>query len=51
MKEIVVEVRCHGCGKLIAKPSDADMELFRLGVHVHNTQECLDKAERKLNRW
>ena len=48
MREIVVEVRCHGCDELVARPSDADMGLFRLGVHVHDRDSCRDQASDRL---
>jgi len=46
--EITLEVRCMGCGELIARPSDADMEMFRLGINIHNNDACAEGAELKL---
>ena len=47
---IKFDVRCMGCGELIRKPSDADMELFRIGVNVHKGDEdCYNKAAAKLH--
>ena len=44
---ITIDVYCKGCRKQILKPSDADMELFRLGIPVHNDRICLDLVEEK----
>lgn len=45
---IKLDVRCVGCGELIATPSEADIELWRLGINVHQKDTCLAEAERKL---
>lgn len=50
MQEIAVEVRCYGCGEQILKPADSDMELFRLGVPVHQRPSCLERANDKLEQ-
>lgn len=47
--EITFEVRCIGCHELVT-PQEVDWELFRLGVNVHNTEECRAKAEEKLTK-
>jgi len=39
-----------GCKKLIEKPSDADMQLFRLGIRVHDNDECVDLVEAALHK-
>lgn len=46
---IKFDVRCLGCGELIRKPSDADMNLFRVGINIHNDQDCYIKAAAKLH--
>lgn len=48
MKYIKIDVRCIGCKELIPKPSDADLELWRLGINVHNDVDCVRKAESRL---
>jgi len=48
MEEIVIEVRCHGCDRLIATPAEADMELFRLGIHVHDDRDCRWQLEARI---
>jgi hypothetical protein len=47
MREVTIEVRCIGCNELTT-PQTIDWELFRLGIHVHNTEECLAKGNAKL---
>ena len=47
---ITIDVYCKGCKKKIDQPSQADMELFRLGIPVHNIAvdpTCLDIVEEK----
>ena len=48
-KEITFEVRCIGCNELVT-PQEVDWELFRLGVHVHDSDGCRDKAEEKFQK-
>jgi hypothetical protein len=48
VREYQVTVTCEGCGSPIYRPMDADMELFRLGVHVHLRVSCLEAYARKM---
>lgn len=43
----VFDVFCRNCKKKIEKPSDCNMELFRLGYPLHNGG-CLAEMERML---
>jgi hypothetical protein len=44
MKEIVLEVRCVGCNRLVT-PAEVDWLMFRqTGIPLHNTKRCRDKA-------
>ena len=45
---IEFNVRCLGCEKMIARPSEADMELFRQGLRVHNDNDCREMLAAKL---
>jgi len=48
MREYQITVTCTGCGSPIYRPVDADMELFRLGVHVHSRISCLEAYAARL---
>ena len=48
VKYIKIDVRCQGCRKLIDKPSDADAELMRLGLMIHNNFDCEKLMEERL---
>lgn len=37
---IVLDVTCMGCYQAIETPSDADMELFRMGFRIHDDDNC-----------
>ena len=38
---------CMGCGNEIATPSEADMDLFRVGIRIHDNDECFTLADSK----
>ena len=46
-REVVIEIRCIGCLELTT-PQTIDMDLFRLGIHLHANKECIQKADAKL---
>lgn len=48
--EIVPGPTCIGCLEEIETPNECDMELFRIGVHVHNNEECLNKVDEVLTK-
>ena len=45
----MIELRptCMGCGNEIATPSEADMDLFRIGVRIHDSDDCFVLADGK----
>jgi hypothetical protein len=42
VNDTVVEVRCLGCKELIERPSEADMDLFRIGIRIHDRAACFE---------
>lgn len=45
---IELRIRCIGCLKGIETASEAEMNLFRNGVPVHNQEECIEMAACRL---
>ena len=39
---------CMGCGNEIATPGEADMDLFRVGIRIHDTDTCFVLANDKI---
>jgi hypothetical protein len=42
--ETIDTVTCMGCLEQMT-PNQTDWELFRIGIHVHDSDSCFEKAE------
>lgn len=44
---IELDVHCYGCG-LSMTPDTTAWELFRVGIHSHNNEDCFEKILNRL---